>query len=129
MIIGIGCDIVEHEEAQKLEWDSNPAVQNRIFSQKETEIYLLSNNIKFLCGRFAAKEAILKCLGTGMEDGIALTDIQILQSENGQPFIQLQGNSLIISEKLGINFWHISITHSRYFSIAYVIAECTDKMS
>lgn len=123
MIIGIGCDIVEHQEAQKLKWDSNSTVQKRIFSKKELEIYSSSNSIKFLCGRFAAKEAILKCLGTGMEDGIALSDVQILKSESGKPYAQLQGNVLRISEKLGIKFWHITITHSLNFSMAHVVAE------
>lgn len=123
MIINIGCDLVEHKMSQNLDWGNNKLIQNRIFSQKELEIYSLKKQLRFLSGRFAAKEAILKCLSVGMEDGISLTDIEILQSENGKPNINLSGNVLQISKDLGINKWHISITHSSIFSQAFVIAE------
>lgn len=123
MIIGIGCDIVEYETSKKLKWDSDISILNRIFSQKEIEIYSSKKELKFLSGRFAAKEAVLKCLGTGMQDGIALIDIQILQSKECKPTIELYGQAKEISDKIGINRWHISITHSTFYSLAFVIAE------
>lgn len=123
MIIGIGCDIVEHEISKTLNWDSDLSVLNRIFSQKEIEIYFSQKELKFLSGRFATKEAILKCLGAGMQDGIALTDIQILQSPEGKPVVELFGEVKQISDKMGICFWHISITHSTSYSLAFVTAE------
>lgn len=123
MIIGIGCDIVEHETSKSLNWGSDISVLNRIFSQKEIEIYSLEKELKFLSGRFAAKEAILKCLGTGMQDGIALPDIQIIQSPEGNPIIELFGKIKEISDAIGINIWHISISHSAYYSLAFVTAE------
>ena len=123
MIIGIGCDIVEHDTTKKLKWDSKLSSQKRVFSLKEIEIYQTKRKIEFLSGRFAAKEAVLKCLGTGMQDGLALTDIHVLQLESGAPMIELCGQVKAIADTLGIIFWHISITHSATYSIAYVVAE------
>lgn len=123
MVIGIGCDIVDHNESVNLKWDSDIAIQKRIFTKKELEIYSQKRDIRFLAGRFAAKEAILKCLGTGMQDGIALTDIEILQSESGKSIVEFFDEIKKISNEIGVNFWHISITHSSNQSIAFVVAE------
>lgn len=124
MIVGIGCDIVEHETVKILEWTKQATTLSKIFSKKELELYYSKEDEKFLIGRFAAKEAIVKCLGTGMQDGIALTDIQILHSNSGQPTISLLGKVKKISTDMKINFWHITITHSDKFTMAFVIAEC-----
>ena len=123
MIIGIGCDIVDHEISKNLNWDSDVSILTRIFSQREIEIYSLKKEVKFLFGRFAGKEAVMKCLGTGMQDGIALCDIQILQSAEGKPILELCGTVKKISDELGINQWHLSITHSSRYSLAFVTAE------
>lgn len=122
MIIGIGCDIVDHEVSKKLNWGTDFSVLQRIFSKRE--LYILSSKeLKFLSGRFAAKEAVVKCLGKGMYDGIALSDIHILQTEDSCPLIELSGEVKNLSERLKINRWHVSITHCSQYSMAYVIAE------
>lgn len=126
MIIGIGCDIVEHNTTKLLKWEEDINLLQRILSSKEFEIYNIQKNIRFIAGRFAAKEAVLKCLGLGMQDGISLTEIQILQSINGQPVLELTGETKKISDEIGINSWHISITHSTNHSIAFIIAEHKD---
>lgn len=123
MIVGIGDDIVEHKVSKRLGWRNDQSILKRIFSPREIDLYLPTKNIRFLSGRFAAKEAILKCLGTGMQDGIALPDIQILPSESGKPIIELSGEVKKIAEAMGITHWHISISHSSTCSIARVIAE------
>lgn len=120
MIYNIGCDIVEHKKSRELDWEVSPPVLQRIFSNEELEI---SSTIAFLSGRFAGKEAILKCLGMGMQDGIALTDIQILQSDLGSPVINLSGYVKKIADEIGITSWSISISHSDQYSIAFVISE------
>ena len=123
MIIGIGCDIVEHNTTKLLKWESDSNLLHRIFSTKELELYNIQKKTEFIAGRFAAKEAVLKCLGTGMRDGISLPDIQILRLENGKPIVKLGGDVKEISDKLGIGSWHISITHTTNYSYAFVIAE------
>ncbi|HEY5393364.1 MAG TPA: holo-ACP synthase [Hanamia sp.] len=123
MIVGIGCDVVEHNTTVSLGWSSNLHMLQRVFSQKELELYEVHKTDKFLCGRFAAKEAVLKCLGTGMKDGIALTDIQVLQTLAGKPVIQIEGEVERIAEQMGIVFWHISISHTDNNSVAFIVAE------
>ncbi len=123
MVIGIGCDIVEHSIPEQLKWDTDQVLLLKIFSQKELDFFHNQKTIKFLAGRFAAKEAILKCLGTGMQDGISLNEIQILKLANGKPSIELYGQVKEISDKIGVKVWHISITHSSSYSFAFAVAE------
>jgi holo-[acyl-carrier protein] synthase len=86
---------------------------NRVYTPGE-QAYCARNKkryIEHLAGRFAAKEAVLKVLGTGWRGGIAWTDIEILPEPSGQPKVTLSGESLVIANKLGITQWHISISH------------------
>jgi holo-[acyl-carrier protein] synthase len=123
MIVAIGTDVVEHKITKTLNWDKDPRILNRIFSKNEIECYNSNKKLSFLTGRFAVKEAVLKCLGTGMSDGLKLTDIQTITTPNGKPTLIITGNVKTISDKMKISKWHISISHSEGFSIAYVIAE------
>ncbi|HEV2482771.1 MAG TPA: holo-ACP synthase [Puia sp.] len=123
MIIGIGCDVVDHETTKNLGWSSNLHMLQRIFSAHELKLFEAQRNDRFISGRYAAKEAVLKCLGTGMRDGTALTEIQILQAESGQAVIQIGGEAEELARQLGINTWHISISHTPHSSTAFVVAE------
>lgn len=123
MIIGIGCDMVDHNETELLQWETDKETLHRIFSRQELNLYHEKRTLKFLAGRFAAKEAVLKCVGTGMQDGISLRDIQITCSDFERPAIQLEGQIKKISDSLGISSWHVSITHTTNYSVAFVIAE------
>ncbi|MGF6849437.1 holo-[acyl-carrier protein] synthase [Chitinophaga sp. W3I9] len=123
MIVGIGTDIVDHKLTSLFGWEKNVSIQKRIFTNLELEIFDYSNNLSFLSGRFAAKEAVLKCLGTGMQDGIALTDIEILRNQENIPVVYLSGQVKVISDSIGIIKWHLSISHSSSQSIAFAIAE------
>lgn len=123
MIIGIGCDIAEFSIADKLKWKSEEKIRARVFSPKELLQYDKHNRLSYLTGRFAAKEAVLKCLGTGMRDGLSMKNIEIIQLENGKPIIKLKGEVSKLSFDLGIKNWFVSISHSSQSSMAYVIAE------
>lgn len=123
MIIGIGCDIVEHRMTKKLKWNSDTELLKRILSPKELELYYNNQTVKFISGRFAVKEAVIKCLGTGMQDEISLADIQILKGKTGKPELELMGEVKKISNDSGISLWHVSITHSTSYSLGFVIAE------
>ncbi|MBL7718316.1 MAG: holo-ACP synthase [Flavipsychrobacter sp.] len=108
---------------KQLDWENDTDILKRVFSNSELQHDNIPSKIAFLSGRFAAKEAVLKCLGTGMQDGISLTDIQVLQTQHGKPTIELSGEVKKLADELGINSWHISITHSETNSIAFVISE------
>ncbi|MET0464044.1 MAG: holo-ACP synthase [Chitinophagaceae bacterium] len=123
MTIGIGCDIVDHNVTDKLKWATDAQMLERLFSKEEMSLYYSKKTINFLAGRFAAKEAVLKCIGTGMQDDLSLNDIQILQENSNKPFILLKGKVKSISEDMGINYWHLSITHCESYSVAFAVAE------
>ncbi|RYD57620.1 MAG: holo-[acyl-carrier-protein] synthase [Sphingobacteriales bacterium] len=123
MIVGIGCDIVEHNMIKVLEWEADISIQQTIFSAEELKLYESRKGIKFLAGRFAAKEAAVKSLGTGMRDGIPLNNIQILNDSLGKPELIISGEVKKISDLLGIRFFQLSISHSTNYSIAVVIAQ------
>jgi holo-[acyl-carrier protein] synthase len=112
-IIGHGIDIVETSRISKMLDEHGQRFLDRCFTPDE-QTYCARNakrQIETLAGRFAAKEAVLKVLGTGWRGKIAWTDIEILPEPSGQPRIRLCGECRRIAEELGIHHWHISISH------------------
>ncbi len=75
-----------------------------------------------LAARFAAKEAILKLMGTGWRGKIAWTDIEVVNNPAGQPEVALDGEVKELAEKLGIEHISVSITHTANFAIASAVA-------
>jgi len=62
--------------------------------------------------RFACKEAVLKALGTGWRDGIRWTDIEVVNEPSGRPVVRLSGRCLELAVGLGIDRWHVSLSHA-----------------
>jgi len=58
MIIGIGCDVVEHRMTEQLNWQSDTKMLERVFSKNEIDLYNVHKTVKFIAGRFAVKEAV-----------------------------------------------------------------------
>lgn len=123
MIIGIGCDIAENSNITKFGWDNDDNTLRRVFSENEILLSPKLGYEKYYSSRFAIKEAILKCLGTGMEDGISLNDIEVKKTESGSLEAILKGQVEKIANLKKITTWHISISHSGDSSVAFVIAE------
>ena len=122
-ILGHGIDIVETCRIAELMDNHGDRFLERCFTEAERE-YCFRNkkrHIEHLAGRFAAKEAVLKVLGTGWRGGIAWTDIEILPEPSGQPKIKLSGECLRIAKKLGISRWHVSISHIETHATASAI--------
>ncbi len=123
MISGIGCDIVEHSKTIKLGWLEDKSILKGLFSQKEIAFAPKKELEKYYSGKFAAKEVVLKCLGIGMVDGIALKNIEILPDQDGKMIIKLSGEIEKIATSKDISNIHISISHSEDYSIAFGVAE------
>lgn len=123
MIIGIGCDLVSHNSTKELGWEDDLNVLKRIFTDNEIEQYHKNKTIGFLAGRFAVKEAVLKSIRTGMEDGISLLDIEVIKQKNGHAEIEVNGKVREIADGLGIKSWLVSISHSQETSLAFVLAQ------
>src|SRR6478672_13588736 len=106
-IVGHGIDIVETAQIRKLVETHGPHFLDRVFTAAEQRDCAASPKRYFehLSGRFAAKEAVLKVLGTGWRGGIAWTDIEVVKETSGQPRIRLTGECARIAGKIGISRW------------------------
>ena len=79
--------------------------------------------VEHYAARFAAKEAILKCLGTGWSRGVAWTDAEVVREPSGKPGVALHGVAARIAGELGIARWSLSLTHTSEIAFASAIAE------
>lgn len=122
-IIGHGVDIIELVSINRLLERSGERFALRCFTSQERAA--CKNNVnraQYLAGRLAAKEAVLKALGTGWSQNTSLLDIEVLRLASGQPTIQLHSRCKEIASELRISTWLISISHSTNYSVASVIA-------
>ena len=118
----IGIDIIEIKRISKL-LDYEKSLLN-IFTENELYIaYKLREKRKLesLAGKFAAKEATVKALGSGFNEIIHPSDIEILNNENGMPFLILHNESLEYSRKLNIQEYKISISHNKTTTVAVAV--------
>jgi holo-[acyl-carrier protein] synthase len=79
--------------------------------------------LQFVAGRFAAKEAVLKVLGTGWAKGLGFCDVEVLRNEDGRPHVVLHGPAAARAAALGFGSILVSITHTRRDAIAVAAAE------
>lgn len=121
-MIGVGCDIIEIARLAK-------AIENEHFVERvytEVEINYCRSRGKqaaaSFAARFAAKEAVLKALGTGLRGG-KLTEIEVVVDELGKPDIKLSGYHLELANKLGVNKICLSLSHSQGNALAFVTME------
>lgn len=122
-MIGHGIDIVETARVAKMLEDHNERFLKRCFTDGE-QAYCASNparQAEHLAGRFAAKEAILKVLGTGWSNGIAWTDAEVVREASGKPTVRLHGRCAEVAAELGIASWHLSISHTGSYATASAI--------
>lgn len=121
MIKGIGLDIVELERISSL-YTRQPNFESRILVRAELEQcarYAPNRKIEYLAGRFAAKEAFAKALGTGIGQQFTWHDIAILNEDSGAPHIHWTSAGKEQPEFT----MHLSISHSSEFAVAQVILE------
>lgn len=122
-IIGHGIDLVEKARIAQLLDAHGERFESRCFTQAERS-YARGNGrrkMEHLAGRFAAKEAILKVLGTGLSRGIKWTDAEVLREASGRPAVKLHGRCAQIAGELGIDQWWISISHIDTHAMASAI--------
>jgi holo-[acyl-carrier protein] synthase len=122
-IVGHGIDIVETARIRHLCEEHGEHFLNRVFTPKE-QAYCKANPkrcYEHLAGRFAAKEAVLKVLGTGWRGKISWTDIEVIRNPAGQPGIQLTGECEKIAASLGIAQWFVSLSHIETHATASAI--------
>lgn len=118
-VLRSGVDLLEVERLNQLNTGVKPRFLARVFTPRELEI--CGDSEISLGGRFAAKEAVSKALGSGIGP-VSWQEIEILQGEAGEPQLLLHGKALELSNLLGIQSWSISISHTKTLAIAFAVA-------
>lgn len=122
MIVGIGCDIIEIERIARA--IKSESFIRRVFTAEEAAYCQRrgQQEAASFAARFAAKEAVLKALGTGLREG-SLQEIAVDNDGLGKPLVQLSGHFAMLAKQLGVKNIQISLSHSRELATAYVIME------
>lgn len=125
MIVGVGMDLIEINRFDKLLNRRHELWLARLLTEKELlmfeELSTHRRRAEWLAGRFAAKEALLKALGIGMNRGIRMRDIEVLADRLGKPVVQI---SDAVHRQMGFPYTcHLSITHSASTAGAVVVIE------
>ena len=122
-IIAHGIDLVDFGRIEQMIEKHAQRFLGRVFTATEqADAEKNKNRIEKLAGRFAAKEAVMKLVGTGWRDGIAWTDIEVVNNSLGQPIVNVTGKVKELVDEKGIEQITLSITHTSNFAIASVVA-------
>lgn len=124
MIVGIGLDIAEVPRIKEAIERHGERFLARIYTDAE-RTYCESKPNKFerFAGRFAAKEAAMKAIGTGWKRGVAWRDFEVKRAPSGQPIIEFHNKAAAIAKGLGVRRGLITISHTEQQAIAQVILE------
>jgi holo-[acyl-carrier protein] synthase len=122
-IIAQGIDIVVCGRIERIWHDHGQSFLNRIYTPTEQEYCVnCKTPVPRLAGRFAAKEAVLKALGTGWRGGIEFRDIETLPDPLGKPLVTLYRRTADLARTLGIDHILVSISHAGEYAVASAIA-------
>lgn len=127
MIINTGVDLAEVERIQTVLEDPRigKRFRARVFTEHEIAYCEQRQRGKYesYAGRFAAKEAVMKALGRGWGAEVRWLDIEVVRGRSGKPDIALHGKTAVLAGRLGIRRWALSITHTKKYGLAFVIAQ------
>jgi len=119
MKLATGVDLIEIDRIETVMSRQGKAWLERIFTPAELEY--CGKRAESLAGRWAAKEAVAKALGSGIGD-VAWKEIEILGDEQNAPTLTLHGAAETRAKELGLTNWSVSISHSQSHSVALVVA-------
>ena len=122
-IIGLGTDIVEVLRIGQMIERHGEIFLNRVYTDDEIRYCQRRKEyIQHYAGRWAAKEAVMKTLGTGWSRGVGWRDIEVCSSKSGSPSIVIRGGARETAEQLGISRILITISHCRQYATATAVA-------
>ncbi len=124
--IAVGIDIIEVDRVRKVFAHHGERFLKRVFT--EIEIQQCRGRVEKLAGRFAAKEAISKALGTGLH-GVGWREMEVIHLRSGRPSVRLHGNAKRRAEALGLSAFDVSMADLAQLSIAIAVAVQTDTLA
>ena len=119
MIVGIGIDIIELNRIEKM-LDGKLKFMDRVLTEGERSVAAELKGhrlVEFVAGRFAAKEAYSKAVGTGIGKEVSFLDVEIKNDDRGKPILTANTEHIV----------HLSISHSREFAVAQVVLESSSR--
>jgi holo-[acyl-carrier protein] synthase len=119
MLLRTGIDLVEIDRLEDLSDTIRPRFLDRVFTPQELKE--IGRSQASLAGRFAAKEAVAKALGTGIGE-VSWQDIEIRRGPQGEPVLKLYGRAETLAQELCLTTWSISISHTQTHAIAMAVA-------
>jgi len=124
MIIGIGVDIVEIDRIREALDQHGERFLERVFSPDEVaQARASAPELPHLAAKYAAKEALVKALGSGLGGGITLRDVEILDDDSGRSVPYVRGAALETAERADVARFHLSVTRSESYAVAFALAE------
>jgi holo-[acyl-carrier protein] synthase len=124
LIIGLGVDISEVGRIKAAIQRHGETFLRRLYTPAEREYCeRFKNKYERFAGRFAAKEAAMKALGTGWSRGVRWVDVEVVRQRGGRPTVKLHGEAGKIADALGVKNIALSITHTADQAFAQVIFE------
>ncbi|MDE9538074.1 holo-ACP synthase [Xenorhabdus bovienii] len=123
-IVGLGTDIVEISRIEEIVERSGERLAKRVLSDREWQQYQQHNQpIRFLAKRFTVKEAAAKALGTGIRNGLAFNQFEVINDPLGKPTLKLHGEAETLADKLNVRSLHVTLADERRYACATVILE------
>ena len=127
-IVGIGTDIVECLRIGRMIEQHGEMFLTRVYTPREIRYcQARRHSTEHFAGRWAAKEAILKCLGTGWRKGMCWTDMEVRNDTEGAPQVHMCGAARERALELKIANILLTISHCRAYATAYAVAVSSDK--
>jgi len=124
MIVGSGIDIAEVPRIAESIKRFGERFIRRVFTEGEIRYCdPKANRVERYAARFAAKEAAMKAIGTGWNQGVTWRDVEVCRMPGGRPTIKFHGKAAEFADKLGARHVALSISHTEQFAIAQVILE------
>ena len=124
MIVGTGVDITEVFRIRRTRERFGDRFLQRVFTPQEIRYCSSRHNIdERLAARFAAKEAGMKAIGTGLRLGVTWQDVEVTRLPGQRPTLRFSGKAAEFAEALGCKHAHLSLSHTAEQAIAYVILE------
>jgi len=124
MILGVGLDVVETKRLEQALAAHGRRFEERVYTSAELAACAQRNDrAQALAGRFAAKEAFLKALGTGSARGLSFRQVEVVSGEGSRPALRLTGAAAAEAERRGVRHIHCSLSHQPGLAAAVVILE------
>jgi len=119
----VGVDIIEIERVEAALGRFGERFLARVYTK--VEVGVCRGRVSELAARFAAKEAVMKALGTGAR-GVAWREIEVLPNHRGKPLVYLYGRAKARAERIGLGGLDVSMSHSREYAVAFVVGQSRD---